>query len=95
MSGKPGIGKDWYDKYNSDIFPHDTTIYKGKNIKTPRYYENLLRSADLSMYTQIKAARKEQAEKHQANNTPARLRVREKVMQRKLTDNYTRTLHDS
>lgn len=79
MSRCPGIAKTWYDKYHTDIFPHDTTLYKGKNIKTPRYYENLLRSTDLPAFEKIKATRKEKAIIHQANNTPARLLVRETV----------------
>ena len=33
MSRKPGIGKDWYQKYTSDIYPSDFLIYKGKTIK--------------------------------------------------------------
>lgn len=81
MSRKPGIGKAWYDKYHSDIFPYDTTIYKGKNIKTPRYYENLLRSSDPSTYEHIKTTRKIHAQKYAKDNTPARLRAREKVKQ--------------
>lgn len=93
MSLKPGIAKDWFDQYHSDVFPHDTTIYKGKNVKTPRYYENLLRSRDPATFEEIKAERRRRAHVHADNNTPARLRVREKIMQRKLTDDYTRVLH--
>ena len=81
MSRKPGIGKDWYDKYHSDIFPHDTTIYKGKNIKTPRYYEQLLREVDEKTYDLIKSRRKESALLHGADSTPRRLKAREKVKQ--------------
>ena len=87
-----GIGKTWYDLYHSDIFPHDTTIYKGRNIKTPRYYENLLRSSDLPTFDEIKEKRKQQAQLHAANNTPARLRVRETITKRKLNDNFQRKL---
>ena len=79
MSRRPGIGKDWYDKYHSDIFPHDNTIYKGKNIKTPRYYENLLRSTDETTYNIVKENRKILALRHKSDNTPSRLRAREKV----------------
>ena len=73
MPRRPGIASDWYAQYHSDIFPHDTTIYKGKNIKTPRYYENLLRSSDLSAFETLKANRKKQALLHAKDNTPARL----------------------
>ena len=93
MSRKPGIGRDWYEKFNSDIFPHDTTIYKGKNIKTPRYYENLLRSTDEIAYTLLKETRKHNAQKHAADNTPARLLVREKVKIYSMKD-LQRKLHN-
>ncbi len=79
MSRSPGIGKDWYDKFNSDIFPHDTTIYKGKNVKTPRFYDELLRQIDKKTYDIIKIKRKKSALLHGADNTPARLKAREKV----------------
>ena len=78
MSRQPGIGKEWYDRFNSDIFPHDTTIFKGKNIKTPRYYENLLRSSDPHAYDSLKTTRNLNAQKHLADYTPARLLLREK-----------------
>ncbi len=79
MSRNPGIGKDWYEKYHSDIFPHDTTIYKGKNIKTPRFYEEQLRNTDEKTYDLIKARRKKSALLHGADNTPQRLKARETV----------------
>ena len=93
MSRGTGIGKDWYDKYHSDIFPYDTTIYKGKNIRTPRYYENLLRSADLPLFEEIKDRRKQKAIKQSNNNTPERLRVREQ--HKRITfQQLNRTLHN-
>lgn len=92
MSNRPGLALDWYTKYHSDIFPHDTTIYKGKNIKTPRYYENLLRSTDLPTFEEIKENRRQQAILHLDNNTPSRLRVREKILNASLGQ-LNRTLH--
>ena len=93
MSRRPGIGREWYDKYNTDIFPHDTTIYKGKNIKTPRYYENLLRSSDEIAYQNVKEKRRQHALLHKSDNTPARLSVRKKV--KELTYNQlNRKLHN-
>ena len=92
MSRNPGIGRDWYDRYHTDIFPHDTTIYKGKNIKTPRYYENLLRSSNELAFDLVKEKRKAHALLHKSDNTPSRLRAREKVKQ--LTYNQlNRKLH--
>ena len=79
MSNRPGIASDWYTRFNSDIFPYDTTIYKGRKIKTPRYYENLYRSTDEFGFQKLKETRKARALEHADNNTPERLRVRETV----------------
>ncbi|AXL15276.1 replication initiator protein [Microviridae sp.] len=92
MSNRPGLARDWYAQYHSDIFPHDTTWFKSKKIKTPRYYENLLRSTDPSTFEDIKQRRLDRAIKFTANNTPERLRVREKVKIASMS-NFTRTLH--
>lgn len=43
MSLKPGIGADWFDKYHSDVFPHDHVIVKGKEVSVPRYYSRLVK----------------------------------------------------
>ena len=90
-----GLAYDWYQKFNSDIFPHDTTIYKGKNIKTPRYYENLLRSTDEIAYTLLKETRVANAQKHLADHTPARLLVREKIKLLNYNDLNRKLHHDS
>lgn len=78
MSRKPGIGKDWYDKYTSDIYPSDFLIYKGKTIRTPRYYDNL-HEENGNDITEIKLKRKNRAIKFSSDNTPERLAIREKV----------------
>jgi len=42
MSRKPGIGKNWFDKYAGDVFPADRVVLEGgKMSKPPRYYDNL------------------------------------------------------
>lgn len=79
MSNRPGIGKQWYDLYQSDVFPHDTVIHKGKTIKTPRYYETLLQRTNGALLETIKARRLEQSLIHANDQTPERLAVREKV----------------
>ena len=42
MSTHPGIGKEWYDQFSTDVFPDDFVIYKGKRCRTPNYYRKLL-----------------------------------------------------
>ena len=74
MSRRPGIGRDWYDKYADDVFPSDTVVMRGQPMRPPRFYDNLYADADV-----IKAQRKKEALKHSENNTTNRLRVREEV----------------
>ncbi|AXL15281.1 replication initiator protein [Microviridae sp.] len=85
MSNRPGIAKDWFTQYHPDIFPYDTCIWKGKNVRTPRYYENLLRSSDQLAYDRLKDKRYQGALKAKWNNTPSRLRVRKTIQEAKLS----------
>lgn len=42
MSRRPGIGKGWYDKYQSDIYPSDFVVHGGKKMPLPKFYNKLL-----------------------------------------------------
>jgi len=39
MSRRPGIGKPWLDKYQSEVYPRDSVITRGMPTKPPRYYD--------------------------------------------------------
>jgi uracil-DNA glycosylase len=58
MSLKPAIGKNWLEKWKTDVYPHDYVIINGKKVKPPRYYDNLLTDPELEA---IKEKRKENA----------------------------------
>lgn len=78
MSRRPGIAHDWFEKYSSDVFPHDYCVVKnGLKCKPPRYYDNLYDRQNPVNYVKIKLRRKEMATRSAENNTPTRLRVRE------------------
>ena len=79
MSLKPGIGKTWLDKYDSDVYNHDHVIVNGKKCRPPRYYDKLLESYDSEKLEELKKSRQEKAVLHEKNNTLDRLMVREKV----------------
>lgn len=88
MSLKPGIGHEWFKKYHKDVYPSDFCIQDGHKQQPPKYYDNL--HGDL---TEIKAKRKARAQQDRANQTPARLAVREKVKQAQV-DQLKRNLED-
>lgn len=57
---KGGIGKKWYEKYKSDLYPHDFTMCNGHRIKPPRYYDEALKEEDPELYERIKKIRESQ-----------------------------------
>lgn len=79
-SRRPGIGKDWYEKYKSDVFPDDFALVNQDGnivkVKTPRYYRNLLEKEDPRTASYLKSIRKDAAENN-VDNTWERLKTRE------------------
>lgn len=84
MSRRPGLARDWYNKFKKDVYPSDFVIYEGKKIQTPRYYDKLFELEEHDTFKKIKARRLKNAEKHADNNTGPRLAVREICQQAKL-----------
>jgi len=74
-----GLSNKWYEQYESDVFPHDNVIIKGKIGKPPRYYDKLLEVSNPQLYEQIKLDRKAKALENMSDNTSARLAVKEQV----------------
>ncbi len=42
MSRRPGIGKEWYDKFKEEVLANDSVIINGREVKPPRFYDALL-----------------------------------------------------
>lgn len=82
--GLGGIGKGWFDKYHRDVFPSDQVIINGKPVTPPKYYTSQYERLYPEEYEALKRRRKATAERRKADNTPDRLRVREKVLQSRL-----------
>ncbi len=86
MSRKPGIGADWFKKYQSDVYPDDFIVHEGKRYKTPRFYDKLLKRTDdgEEYLAVIKRRREDDAKVRKDDSTPSRLAVREEVQQEKI-----------
>lgn len=80
-SNRPGIGKAWFDKYQSDVFPSDFVIINGKKIPSPNYYFRLLEKLDEIEHAKIKLIREKnmQTKQFKENTTPERLETRTKI----------------
>lgn len=81
MSRRPGIGKTWFEKYWTDVYPNDQVVIKVKDkYKTyppPRYYDKLLEAMNPGLFADIQVKRFDEAQLRQEDNTPERLAVRE------------------
>lgn len=96
MSLKPGIGADWFKRYRSDVFGskkefgddasgvRDYVIVRGMKMKPPRYYDNMLKSAEDFSSDYVEFLRQQKAASLGDENTPERLAVREKCVEASL-----------
>ena len=67
MSRAFGIGKKWYEKYKTSIYPKDFITIDGVKFKPPRYYDKLFmrhcaKHNDWKTWEKIKEKRKEHIE---------------------------------
>lgn len=77
-----GIGHSWFEKYHSDVFPHDTVPVPGKGVirGVPRYYEEIFKEENPISFEAIKASRQAFMREHMADFTPQRLESKYKIM---------------
>lgn len=80
-----GISYDWFQKFSGDLYPDDFVVHMGQKYKVPRYYDNKLEEVDPVLRKSVRTKRVDQALERAANNTPERLKVREKVTRAKLS----------
>lgn len=58
MSRNPGIARSWFEKFFSDVYPHDYVVVRGgMKMPPPKYFDYLLELRDPEMLSKIKAAR--------------------------------------
>lgn len=89
VSRRPGIGKPWLDKFQTDVYPLDTVIMRGKKMRPPKYYDRRYEIDFPSDHAKLRSKRQHQARNgccgykyclHKGvNATPERLSVREEI----------------
>ncbi|AXQ66003.1 MAG: replication initiator protein [Microviridae sp.] len=82
MSRCPGIAKEWFKKWSSDVYPSDMVkLFNQVPCKPPRYYDNLY---DIENPVQMKIIKQRRLKKFNSeNNTSQRLKARKTVLQLK------------
>ena len=88
MSRRPGIGRDWYEKFRDDVFPRDEIGVPGVGVvkKVPRYYEEIFKHEDAMTHEEIKAVRQKFLEEHAEEYTPQRLESKYKVKKAQISN---------
>lgn len=84
-TGLGGIGSGWLAKFKSDVYPDDFIIVNGVKVKPPRWYDAVLERDDPQLHKEMVRRRKISARLRAEDNTPQRLRAREKVLKAKLS----------
>lgn len=96
MSRGKGIGKQWLEKYQTDVYPSDFIVLRGKKMPPPKFYDRELEKQNFALYKELKGERIKNAKKS-PDNTSDRLEVREfikKTRTQQLTRNYEAQLND-
>ena len=84
MSLKPGIAAGWFEKFSTDVYPHDHVIVKGRKMQPPKYYDTLYERIHADAYKKVKHRRLAKRHKSIQDNTPERLAVRHQVFKSKV-----------
>jgi hypothetical protein len=80
MSRRPGVGRAWYSKFKSDVYPHDYVVIRGGlKCKPPKYYDNIYDNESPELLKLLKRLRSKKLKAFASNNTIKRLQVREKL----------------
>lgn len=79
MSRRPGIAADWFDDYADDVYPSDFITVRGKKMRPPKFYDRLMEQTRPYEMEDIKTSRKEAAKIRSEDNSPERLKTREKA----------------
>lgn len=82
-SRRDGLGASWLQKYKSDIYPSGFVVVDGKQHPVPTFYTRRLAEEEQE---DLKKRRADHALKHQEDNTTPRRRVREAVLQSRISN---------
>lgn len=77
---KPAIGRRWLERYSTDVYPRGEVVMRGGiSGRPPRYYDKWYSTFNPDSFALLQQKREEEMFLRAADNTPARLQVREQV----------------
>ena len=93
MSRRPGIGKEFYNRYKNDIYPRDQVVIDNKKYPVPAFYDKLLAQDDPKLLEELKVKREKAAVAASLLETEDRLRQREQF-KHKQVERLIRGIHE-
>lgn len=88
---KGGIGKAWLQKWYSDVYPHGYVVSRGKEARTPRYYDKYFKKIAPLDYDEYMVRRELELVGREGENSPERLSARRAVLVSRIAT-YKRSL---
>lgn len=79
MSRRPGIAQGWFSKFKTDVFPSDEVVLRGKQMRPPRYYDELYKREFPVDFEAVQHERYLNSKNYIDNNSEERLMVRHEV----------------
>lgn len=90
MSLRPAIGRKWYEKFSSDVFPVDYAVSSGVRSRVPRYYEKLFRRDHEAEFEEVEWRRQERMESNVESRSVERRSAREEILRARIARNAER-----
>ena len=84
MSLKPAIGKQWLEKYATDVYPKGEILIRKHKTKSPKYYDKQYKKKEPDKYEEMKQQREIESLKYRQDNTDERLKAKETVKRAQL-----------
>lgn len=93
MSLKPGLGREWVEKWYKDLYEtgHNAVIVDGAKVRIPRYYDEVMREMRPELMETVMFKRMEGIKPEE--QTRARLQVKETIAKAKRRVNAERMSH--
>lgn len=76
MSRRPGIGREWFNRFSSDVYPKDSFHINGKEVRPPRFYDKQFELIDPATMDDIRCRRDRAARRAASDNSYERLTVK-------------------
>lgn len=90
MSRRPGIGAGWIEKFESDVYPSDELVIKGRVVKPPRFYDDVVARRKPGMIRAVMESRI--ANLTDERKSGLRNSARETILERRVSDELRRNL---